>query len=46
LTLGYEVKENLFLEGTALFRKYTGNANVSMFNLGIRWNAARRDYNY
>jgi hypothetical protein len=46
MTLGYEVKENLFLEGTALFRKYTGNANVSMFNLGIRWNAARRDYNY
>ena len=46
MTLGYEIKENLFLEGTALFRKYTGFANVSMFNLGIRWNAARRDYNY
>lgn len=46
LTLSYELKENLFLEGTALFRKYTGFNNVSMFNIGIRWNAARRDYNY
>jgi hypothetical protein len=46
MTLGYEIKENLFLEGSALFRKYTGYPNVSMFNLGIRWNAARRDYNY
>ncbi len=46
MTLSYEVRENLFLEGTTLFRKYTGINNVSMFNLGIRWNAARRDYNY
>jgi hypothetical protein len=46
MTLGYEIKENLFIEGTALFRKYTGYKNVSMFNIGIRWNAARRDYNY
>jgi hypothetical protein len=46
LTLAYELKENLFLEGTALFRKYTGLDNISMFNIGIRWNAARRDYNY
>ncbi|HET7119082.1 MAG TPA: hypothetical protein VFI29_21495 [Hanamia sp.] len=46
LTLSYELKENLFFEGTALFRKYTGLDNSSMFNIGIRWNAARRDYNY
>ncbi|MDP4283352.1 MAG: hypothetical protein Q8891_02940 [Bacteroidota bacterium] len=46
LTLSYELKENLFVEGTALYRKYTGLNNVNMFNLGIRWNAARRDYNY
>jgi hypothetical protein len=46
LTLSYELKENLFLEGTALFRKFTELDNVSMFNIGIRWNAARRDYNY
>ncbi len=46
LTLSYELRENLFVEGTALFRKYTGLDNSSMFNIGIRWNAAIRDYNY
>lgn len=44
--LSYELKENLFIEGSYLFRKYTGIDNTSMFNIGIRWNAARRDYNY
>ena len=46
LTLSYELKENLFIEGNALFRKYTSLPNSSSFNIGIRWNAARRDYNY
>ncbi len=44
--LSYEIKENLFIEGSYLFRKYTGLANTSLFGIGVRWNAARRDYNY
>lgn len=46
LTLSYELRENLFLEGNVLYRKYTGLDNSNSFNIGIRWNAARRDYNY
>lgn len=46
MTLAYELRENLFIEGNYLFRKYTGLGNTSLFNIGIRWNAARRDYNY
>lgn len=45
-TIGYELKDNLFLEGNILFRKETGTAPVTFFNLGFRWNAQRRDYNY
>lgn len=45
-TLSYELKENLFFDGNVLFRKYTGLDNSNSFNIGIRWNAARRDYNY
>ncbi|HXR84074.1 MAG TPA: hypothetical protein VN722_07185 [Hanamia sp.] len=46
LTLSYELKENLFIDGNLLFRKYTDLPNSSIFNIGIRWNAARREYNY
>jgi hypothetical protein len=46
LALSYELRENLFIEGNLLFRKYTGLENSSSFNIGIRWNAARREYNY
>jgi hypothetical protein len=46
LTLSYELKENLFVDGNLLFRKYTGLANSNSFNIGIRWNAARREYDY
>ncbi|HEY9340854.1 MAG TPA: hypothetical protein VIQ23_04705 [Hanamia sp.] len=46
VTLAYELRENLFIEGNYLFRKSTGLDNTSLFNIGIRWNAARRDYNY
>ena len=45
-TLSYELKENLFLEGNLLFRKFTALPNSSIFNIGIRWNAARREYDY
>lgn len=46
LTVSYEVKENLFIDGNWLFRKYTDLPNSNSLNIGIRWNAARRDYNY
>lgn len=46
LTLSYELKENLFIDGNLLFRKYTGLANSNSFNIGIRWNATRREYDY
>jgi len=45
-TLGYELKENLFIEGNVLFRKETDQPNATYFNIGIRLNTARRDYNY
>lgn len=44
--LSYELRENLFVEGSYLYRKYTGIADRSMFGIGIRWNAARREYDY
>ncbi|MEO6639432.1 MAG: hypothetical protein ABIN25_14225 [Ginsengibacter sp.] len=44
--LAYELRENLFIEGSYLYRKYTGLSNRSMFGIGIRWNAARREYDY
>jgi len=49
--LSYELKENLFIDGSYLYRKYsvangTGSGNTSLFNIGIRWNAPRREYNY
>ena len=46
LLLSYELKENLFIEGSVLYRKYTGLSNASVFNIGIRWNSARREYDY
>jgi len=46
LTLSYELSQNLFIDGNLLYRKYTGLDNSSVFNIGIRWNAARRDYDY
>ncbi len=45
-TVGYELKENLFIEGNILFRKETESDPVTYFNIGIRLNAARRDYAY
>jgi hypothetical protein len=46
LTVGYELKENLFIEGNYLFRKATGLANTNVFYIGIRLNSLRRDYNF
>ncbi len=51
MELAYEVKENLFIDASYLYRKYSvasgpGSGNTNLFNIGIRWNAPRRDYNY
>ncbi|MEP6627204.1 MAG: hypothetical protein ABJA32_04430 [Ginsengibacter sp.] len=46
LVVSYELKENLFIEGSYLMRKYTGLATANMFGIGVRLNTARRDYNY
>ncbi len=49
--LSYELRENLFIEGSLLYRKSTAasginSGNSTLFELGVRWNAARRDYDY
>ncbi|MEP6928158.1 MAG: hypothetical protein ABI834_11000 [Ginsengibacter sp.] len=44
--VSYELKENLFVEGSLLYRKLTGRDNTTLFGIGIRWNAARREYDY
>ena len=46
LLLSYELKENLFIEGSLLYRKYSGLSSINVFNIGIRWNSARRNYDY
>lgn len=46
LQLSYEWKENLFIDGGYLFRKYTGLENSNTLFLGIRWNTGRRNYDY
>lgn len=45
-TLSYEWRENLFLEGNILFRKESNIDPATVFFIGIRWNAPRRDYAY
>ena len=45
-TLGYELRENLFIEGNVLFRKQTNLENISVFNIGLRWNVGRKDYSF
>ena len=47
----YELKENLFVDATALFRTYkirelSSTNNTKMLTVGIRWNIGRRDYDY
>ena len=45
-TLGYELRENLFIEGNLLFRKQTGLEDINVFNIGLRWNIGRKDYSF
>jgi hypothetical protein len=51
VSLSYELRENLFVEGSFMYRKNTlldpsTSHNSSIFGIGIRWNAARREYDY
>ncbi|MBA4166258.1 MAG: hypothetical protein H0X41_01695 [Chitinophagaceae bacterium] len=52
LLASYEIKENLFIDGSVLLRKLTtaGNyfaaQNTAMFTAGIRLNMFRREYDY
>ncbi len=51
LAVSYEFRENLFIEATYLYRKASvasgiDSGNTSVFGIGIRWNAARREYDY
>lgn len=45
-TVGYELRENLFLEGNVLFRKQSESDPVTYFNIGIRLNATKRNYDF
>ena len=49
LQLSYELKENLFIDASYLYRKYkfvneTGMMNTSLFSFGVRLNMGKRDY--
>jgi hypothetical protein len=50
--IGYEVLENLFIDGSFLYRKLSVpsypsyNNNSTMFTLGLRLNMFRREYDY
>ena len=51
LALSYELRENLFVEASYLYRKSSaasgiGSGNTNVFGIGVRWNAARREYDY
>jgi hypothetical protein len=48
----YELKENLFIELNALYRKQdtktapVTSQNISAVTLGVRWNMHRREFDY
>jgi hypothetical protein len=50
LLAAYEIKENLFFEGSLLFRHFnpsvTSSENALMFTVGVRMNMFRREYDY
>jgi hypothetical protein len=46
LWVAYEWKENFFIEGNLMMRKFTGSDTRTTATLGIRWNMARREYDY
>ena len=46
LWLAYEWKENFFIETNLLVRKLSGTNTSTTISFGIRWNAARREYDF
>jgi hypothetical protein len=50
--LSFELKQNLFLEASALYRKETSasallpSGNTTVISTGIRWNMHRRDFDF
>jgi hypothetical protein len=49
--LGYEIKQNLFIDANLLYRRYSNKANIGVknttqFSLGIRINMRRRDLDF
>jgi hypothetical protein len=52
LLLSYELKQNLFIEGNAVFRKQETKStpimseNSSIISIGLRWNMHRRDFEF
>jgi hypothetical protein len=51
LVASYELKENLFVDATALIRTFkvpqaSSISNTKMISIGIRWNIGRREYDY
>ncbi|MEO6327771.1 MAG: hypothetical protein ABIO55_02510, partial [Ginsengibacter sp.] len=51
LQLSYELKENLFIDGSVLSRNYkikdvAGKSSTSLVTIGVRFNMFRREYDY
>src|SRR5439155_17285899 len=51
LQLSYELKENLFIEGSLLVRRYKikdvpGKENTSLIFIGVRFNMFKREYDF
>ncbi|HSC38659.1 MAG TPA: hypothetical protein VLD19_12330, partial [Chitinophagaceae bacterium] len=52
LWVGYEIRENLFIDASVMYRKVNAasqpqlSSHSTMFTLGIRLNAFRREYDY
>ncbi|MDO9375286.1 MAG: capsule assembly Wzi family protein [Ferruginibacter sp.] len=47
--VSYEVRENLYLDLSSQFRRYTvdkNTTNASLLTAGVRWNMARREYDF
>lgn len=52
LLVSYELKENLYVDGNILIRRWKTDGEIlpedktNVFTLGLRWNIARREYDY
>ena len=50
LLTSYEVYENLYIDADFQYRTYNraiqGNSNTSVFSIGVRWNMARRVFDF